>query len=409
MMLSGDNGILNRSTQASENTRAGIVQERIDLAVAENKTIEYTDDGIKKMKEDIIKELKNDGFLEESEVTILQTTDTITIGTIIVDFSKLGTSTQTTIKEAREAGTVFNGTESPLVDNYGNEIIVPAGFKIIIGDNVTEGVVIQDENAKNDTSKGNQFVWIPVGTIYTNELKTESKTIELGRYVFVDDSNTKTGIPVSLAQDFMNTSGYHYWAKNNFFEEKTSRINQAGTNATAKNLNGFLSKSIKGFYIGRYEAGVENGTLNITNEWHYNSNESWTGYTGGTLVEKKDKQVYNYITQNKAAELSRDMYSNLQNFESDLINSYAWDTAVLFLQEFGEENYSIKNNTDYSIYNTGTTADHPCNVYDMANNCIEWTTESYNDPECKCVIRGRPMRESMRIAEYYPVSPRSIC
>ena len=34
------------------------------------------------------------------------------------------------------------------------------------------------------------------------------------------------------------------------------------------------------------------------------------------------------------------MYSS-SNFESDLINSYAWDTAIVFIQEFsGDTDYS---------------------------------------------------------------------
>ena len=43
--------------------------------------------------------------------------------------------------------------------------------------NVTKGIVVED-------GEGNQFVWIPVGTIYADIEKTEAnaKTITLGRY-----------------------------------------------------------------------------------------------------------------------------------------------------------------------------------------------------------------------------------
>ena len=72
-------------------------------------------------------------------------------------------------------------------DEYGNKIVVPAGFKIRVdegtrtkGDanstatHVTEGIVIED-------ASGNQFVWIPVGKIYTDKAQTDSlaKTITL--------------------------------------------------------------------------------------------------------------------------------------------------------------------------------------------------------------------------------------
>ena len=117
-----------------------------------------------------------------------------------------------------------------LTDEYENKIIVPAGFKILVDSttgykaddiNVTKGIVIQDES-------GNQFVWIPVGTIYTNAQKTESKTITLGRY----SNFTKTNgayTPVSTAQSI---SG--------FTETNETFVNNS-------NANG-------GYYIGRYEA-----------------------------------------------------------------------------------------------------------------------------------------------------------
>ncbi len=47
------------------------------------------------------------------------------------------------------------------------------------------------------------------------------------------------------------------------------------------------------------------------------------------ITVKPDKYVYNYTTQLQAAELSRGMYND-SNFESDLMNSYAWDTAMYF-------------------------------------------------------------------------------
>ena len=92
------------------------------------------------------------------------------------------------------------------------------------------------------------------------------------------------------------------------------------------------------------------------------------------------------------------MYSANNYFESDLINSYAWDTAVLFLQEYDNRIEAVKDNSNYKakysiqarlsvrIKNTGTNAssiaednkDKICNVYDMADNCYEWTTETSN-------------------------------
>lgn len=145
-----------------------------------------------------------------------------------------------------------------------------------------------------------------------------------------------------------------------YIEETISREGDSTYNATASNLSEFLTKATKGFYIGRFEARVEEASLDTTG-WGNGlqaQSANWTGYANGKLVEKGNSQVFNYITQSKASELSRGMYTS-NSLVSDLINSYAWDTTLLFLQEFGEANYSIKPSVNCAInisWNISTNA-----------------------------------------------------
>ena len=96
------------------------------------------------------------------------------------------------------------------------------------------------------------------------------------------------------------------------------------------------------------------------------------------------------------------MYSS-SNFESDLINSYAWDTAIVFIQEFsGDTNYSQQRgrNTaravqkcgesilDYNLDEGDVAQDIRCNIYDMAGNTYEWSTETSSLTGTPCVLRG---------------------
>ena len=96
------------------------------------------------------------------------------------------------------------------------------------------------------------------------------------------------------------------------------------------------------------------------------------------------------------------MYSS-SNFESDLINSYAWDTAIVFIQEFsGDTNYSQQRgrNTaravqkcgesilDYNLDEGDVAQDIRCNIYDMAGNTYEWSTETFSFTGIPCVHRG---------------------
>ena len=166
-------------------------------------------------------------------------------------------------------------------------------------------------------------------------------------------------------------------------EHKTSGY----TNTIAKDINKF-KESVKnngGYYITRYEAGDSNSTSNRT------SSSSQTIIP----VFKENQIVYNHITQPNAATLVRNLYNNqTKNYESDLINSYAWDTAIVFIQEFsGDEDYSRQNRLQDTLAKTGqatngTNKDVRCNIYDMAGNVLEWTTETSSNTSEPCNRRG---------------------
>ena len=87
------------------------------------------------------------------------------------------------------------------------------------------------------------------------------------------------------------------------------------------------------------------------------------------------------------------MYSS-SNFQSDLINSYVWDTAIVFIQEFsGDTNYSQQRRLQSSIAKCGEATDGinndvRCNIYDMAGNTREWNTETTSNTYSPCVDRG---------------------
>ena len=117
-------------------------------------------------------------------------------------------------------------------DGYNNSIKIPAGFKIASdsGKNVTEGIVIEDVTAGNNTTKGNQYVWVPIGNIKTNTNGT-IVTINLGRYDF--ESNY-SGIMVQPANEYNNVVTI-----NGLYQELVS----GGKNVSAKNLGDFCIKS----------------------------------------------------------------------------------------------------------------------------------------------------------------------
>ncbi len=277
-----------------------------------------------------------------------------------------------TVADAIQYADVLNKNDNTeLKDSYGNKIVVPAGFKIVSTDDrssattVDKGIVIED--ATSAATAGSQFVWIPVGKIYTNTAKIEAnaKTIILGRYNF-DETTGKESV---YSGDFEE-------------EDKgdTTTLKNLG-NTIAKNITNFKTSvaTNSGYYIGRYEARTTTPRTAAENPLTQ-------------ITEKGTDQVYNYVTQLQAATQAQNMYSS-NKFTSDLMNSYAWDAATLFLQTCGTDaTYSRKTSVNSSLAQTGTnnrsTKDVQCNVYDMADNLLEWGTETSKASGYPCTYRG---------------------
>ena len=264
---------------------------------------------------------------------------------------------------------VLSTTENKeLEDAYGNNIVVPAGFKIVSNSDtsnattVDKGIVIED--ATSAATAGSQFVWVPVGKIYTDEQKTESKakTITLGRY------------------DFDETTGVEKPYSGSYVEEDrgdTSTALKNWGNTIAKNITNFKTSVVTngGYYIGRYEAR--------TTTTRNSKDDALT-----QITERGIDQVYNFVTQSQAAGQAQNMY-NSSKFTSDLMNSYIWDTTITFIQKCTEQaNYSRQASLNSIFSPMGTTNDKQCNIFDMASNVLEWSTETSNYSDNTCVTRG---------------------
>ena len=110
---------------------------------------------------------------------------------------------------------------------------------------------------------------------------------------------------------------------------------------------------------------------------------------GVEYAPTEEGQLWNNITQSNAANVCRDMYDSNYGATSDLVNSYAWDTAILFIQTYSDDsNYSGQNSLNTILANTGTNGDERCHIHDMASNCEEWTTETSSSVSSPCVVRG---------------------
>ncbi len=377
--ITGNDGLINKTKEAKNSAGYSQWEEKIESARidVENRKINPT-------LEDVIEELKNKGIIDD-ESQVNKETGAITtnepVYTIEGKLDDYLDNIEEGIMEEEKNGTLakVKGTEetnTEVYDSLGNKVIVPAGFKVVNPEsNVEDGIIIKDRS--HEATVDSEFVWIPVGTIQT---KKGTKTITLSRYTFDSNGNSTNKGSNAIAED-----GYNY-----------QELNTGNGNRTAKeNIEseeeGFRGSAIKngGYYIGRYEARTAK------------EREAETD-TLTQITIKPNEYLYNYVTQAQAAEISQEMYDD-KNFESDLMNSYAWDTATVFIQQCLENNdYSMQNSLNKEILasqgtNNLETKDEKCNIYDMASNCWEWTTETCSYFVGPCVRRGGSYLDS----DYY--------
>ena len=286
--------------------------------------------------------------------------------------------------DTKVGDTTGGGSESKV-----DGVPIPDGF-VYVGGTKDSGLVISDATADNEKYKGqttvgtdlvgNQFVWIPVDNIADYKRAAYSTQVATGT---TDTTTNSEKINYS-------SSNSNYFIEALPEDEKTS---------VEKN---------KGYYIGRYEAGDKEST---------NSKKlrASGASTSNTITVKAGQAPYNYVTRTQAKSLAEG-FSETQGYtsvKSKLVSSYAWDTAIAFIQktnsDYGssseegnynnsptftytgiadtEKNKQTKANGTGTLIPTGqTTAVN--NIYDMGGNVWEWNTESYSDTSYPYTCRG---------------------
>ena len=409
-MLTGQNGILNRAGEAKEQTEVASDFEYLRQKIAEIMSKYYASSSNSNENQYILNELN-----KENNIKADIPTETIEYNGKKYDLNQItGTTSEQKAIEAQniklkkitnaiatneEDISLFKtGKIRAIIQEEENETlkaIIPVGFYYVTGAPST-GLVISDIEGddENNTKGGNQFVWIPCkgngAVIYE---KSENKEEKYG-----------------IATSWNEYSKYSY-----SYTEYKDWTDYGG------NLDSV--KKYGGFYVARFEAGVPN-------EASFYAEQDGTTYVRGSKntseykpVSKKNNQVWNYVYQTTAKELGRKMYENNEFVESQLIDSYAWDTITDWMKSdvenigidgTGYGNYKdsglkatnalyaffvYDNGWNFpSVYNKGNittkgytelatgvnvTEDSPVknkikNIYDMAGNAWEWTTEVGN-------------------------------
>ena len=283
-----------------------------------------------------------------------------------------------------------------------------------------------NDGIKDVQENYNQFVWIPCGTWDANTQKYSTIEYENAEYYSrKDNPNSQNWTSYAYESDVADQTDLKY-------KGKTGWHNPSEQIATAKES---ISK-YGGFYIARYEAGVpENANFyvasNSTSDKAYKRENNMRDVNTYKPVSKKGNQVWNLISQINAKEVSENMYKNSNSVNSYLIDSNAWNYICKDILE-DKVKEDIRNSAKYgNCYDntktnyegiTGLFAKHICNssnkltyatqyeykqisegiapkgngdnrlelatgasedfnkynIYDMAGNLWEWTTETTN-------------------------------
>ena len=309
------------------------------------------------------------------------------------------------------------GERATANSNYKGAVI-PKGFTvsgISTEQDVDNGLVIYDipegttadwSNPDSVKTAYNQFVWIPVEVKSTDK---ENSIASFYRSAWTTSESTGGKRTAGLSTSYTEPDS------TNDTSDKTGIADQITE----------LTKSIYkygGFYIGRYEAGSKTPRT------------SSSGVT--TLGIKQDMYPYNYVKWGDsmssigttgAVYLSNSLYNTKEyGATSMLCTGACWDSMLDFIKD---SNHSVTDSTKwgnysnsetfeitrgaYAVYNNNTlgsfnnveskyskmkdteillttgATERNCskNIYDVAGNCFEWTTESSSS--CYRVFRGR--------------------
>ena len=384
-MLTGENGILTKTTEAKNKTAEATAKEKVQTEVMAS----YGTDGkinLNQLNKNLqnISGIKYNGSAISDSNKITNLPATVTVDGYNVKIEANGTTTASgtdtpvtpptgetiTITEAKK-DEMKNKTENSNLKVTDGTVTIPAGFKVAedSGTTIDEGIVIEDANR-------NQFVWVPVKT-YSEFIRRE-------------------GYSKGSQQSRLSNCGEADATGNN---TNAKVIETATTKQEAKDMYASVKKN-GGFYIGRYEAGKD---------------------TNRKVVVQKNANVYNRIpwsstgemqederaTTEGAVELSRNFAkeNNYKTVQSTLIYGVQWDVVMNWMKDI-ENSSATSTDKKYIIDSTGMgwydgvsgNSEHKTGIdlnggknqvkkiYDLGGNVREWTMEScYTDSR---VYRG---------------------
>ena len=194
--------------------------------------------------------------------------------------------------------------------------------------NLSIGLVIQD-------SKGNEYVWVEVPkTLYDNEsynteITKEDRKPNPGEEYTENDYNNIEYCLKKYTKDYSG-SGY----KDVYAEDTAIKNGWFTGEAEYNTAKQKMLKSVYengGFWVGRYEAGIENES-----DVRTNNKEGTTTVPSLIPVTKPNAYPYNHVTRAQAKVLAERVGG--KNYTSSLMFGVQWDLMLKYIEEKTVEN-----------------------------------------------------------------------
>ena len=293
----------------------------------------------------------------------------------IVKQSNGGTTTHTvtitTGIEVEKFSDIYTETKEYTKD--GQTAWIPEGFAVGVSskiDDISEGLVITDKIDENHKSIGNEFVWIPVATVVSpSEAEgTNNKAMAIRQtegnyrgllYSFTaDGSKVRSGCTTT---NFDSNTGYRE-------PDLVSSDSSNGVTDLQSEYNKMIEsvKKYHGFYVGRYELGLDESN-NPTSKKDGNGVE--TADAGSSSL----KNWYGLYSKSKEYAKESDNKSTV----SSMLWGSQYDAMLNWMQENEENVYQGNSSKTNNSYDTGSEEnDFIKNVFDLYGCHYEWTLEA---------------------------------
>ena len=296
----------------------------------------------------------------------------------------------------------------PMIENSTIPYYPGSSFSYKEGD-LDSGLVIKD-------SSGNEYVWVEVP-------RTAEVYPKAGVNIssFTDEEYTKIEADLhTYTNDYRDGTSYgDTWYDATKDSEEANKSDWYQSESDYNTAKKKMLKSVYqngGFWVGRYEAGIEN-------EANIRKAASVTATL--TPVTKQNMYPYTYVTRTQAKVLAEKVESG--SYTSSLMFGVQWDLVLKFIEVKGKAtqfilktnsttignynnnlwnitNTKAKYSTDYGnnftarpyekkskedvVLTTGAdTSFSLMNIYDIAGNVWKWTKEFCN-ASYPCVYRG---------------------